>query len=267
MSHNDVALAVALALASGVLIQCVARSVRVPAIILLLGAGVALGPAGLGVVRPRELGEGLFVIVDFAVAVILFEGALNLDLKRLRRAEPAIRQLVIVGALVTLFGGALAARLWLGWSWTLAVLFGSSVVVTGPTVVGSLIRDLRLRPRLHTILEAEGVLIDPIGALLAVLVLQVTLAADAFGVAAQARDLALRLVVGTTLGVAGGFVIAGLLRVPAFVHGLENILTLALVTVLFPREARIFARSCFWSLPARSSLRVPWPGPWPRSWG
>lgn len=194
---------------------------------------MALGPAGLGVVRPRELGEGLFVIVDFAVAVILFEGALNLDLKRLRRAERAIRQLVTVGALATLVGGALAARLWLAWSWTLAVLFGSLVVVTGPTVVGPLIRDLRLRPRLRTILEAEGVLIDPIGALLAVLVLQATLAADTFGIVAQARDFGLRLVFGTTLGVAGGFVIPGLLRVPAFVHGLENILTLALVTLLF----------------------------------
>ena len=235
LPQNDIALAVALALACGVLIQCVARSVRVPAIILLLGAGVALGPEGLGLVLPQELGDGLFIIVDFAVAVILFEGALNLDLKRLRRAERAIRRLITWGALATFAGGALAARLWMGWSWTLAVLFGSLVVVTGPTVVGPLLRDLRLRPGLRTILEAEGVLIDPIGALLAVLVLQVALAADTIGlgIAAQGRDLALRLVIGTALGAAGGLTIAGLLRLPALVHGLENILTLALVVLLF----------------------------------
>ena len=71
------------------------------------------------------------------------------------------------GALVTLVGAAALAGLVLGWPWDLAILFGALVVVTGPTVIQPLLRDMRLRPRLKTILEAEGVLIDPIGALLA----------------------------------------------------------------------------------------------------
>ena len=216
---------------------------RVPAIVLLLAAGAALGPEGLGWVRPAALGDGLFVLVDFAVAVILFEGALNLDLARLRREERVIRHLVTTGALVTLAGAALAARFWLSWSWELATLFGALVVVTGPTVVGPLVRNLRLRPRLQTVLEAEGVFIDPIGALLAVLVLQVTLAADASEAAVGMRDLAARLVAGLTLGFAGGFALGFLLRLTRLVHGLENILVLALVTLLFHVGEHVFSQS------------------------
>lgn len=216
---------------------------RVPAIVLLLAAGAALGPEGLGWVRPTTLGDGLFVLVDFAVAVILFEGALNLDLARLRREERVIRHLVTTGALVTLVGAALAARFWLSWSWGLATLFGALVVVTGPTVVGPLVRNLRLRPRLQTVLEAEGVFIDSIGALLAVLVLQVTLAADASQAAVGIRDLAVRLVAGLALGFAGGFALGFLLRLTRLVHGLENILVLALVTLLFHVGEHVVSQS------------------------
>jgi NhaP-type Na+/H+ or K+/H+ antiporter len=151
--HGHVALTVAIALAGGMAIQLVARTIRVPAIILLLGAGLLMGPQGLGWVQPTELGDGLFVVVDFAVAIILFEGALNLKVQRLRREERVIRQLITTGAIVTLVGGALAAHLWLGWPWMQAILFGSLVVVTGPTVVGPLVRDLRLQPRLQRLLS------------------------------------------------------------------------------------------------------------------
>jgi NhaP-type Na+/H+ or K+/H+ antiporter len=233
MPPSDAALTVAIALAAGAAIQALARFLRIPAIVVLLAAGAALGPAGLGWVQPSVLGDGLFVLVDFAVAVILFEGALNLDLGRLRREERAIRQLVTTGALITLVGAAAAARFWLSWPWALAALFGALVVVTGPTVVGPLIRNLRLRPRLQTVLEAEGVFIDPIGALLAVLVLQITLAADASQAAAGMRDLGVRLAVGLAIGIAGGFGVAHLLRLARLVHGLENILVLGLVTLLF----------------------------------
>ena len=233
MLETDAALVVAIALAGGVLIQCLAQAVRVPAIVLLLAAGVGLGPDGLGWVRPGELGEGLFLLVDFAVAGILFEGALNLDITRLRREERVIRRLITGGALVTLLGGTLAARLWMAWDWPVAVLFGALVVVTGPTVVGPLVRNLRLRPRLQTILEAEGVFIDPVGAFLAVLVMQVTLATDATEAAVGMRDLASRLLTGSALGVVGGLAMVGLLRLRAFVHGLENVLVLALVFLLF----------------------------------
>ena len=103
------ALALALALAIGVLAQSMARHLRLPGIVLLLLAGWTLGPDGLGWVRPRDFGDGLFVIVDLAVAVILFEGGLNLQISRLRREQASIRRLVTWGALITLAGGGLAS--------------------------------------------------------------------------------------------------------------------------------------------------------------
>jgi hypothetical protein len=140
---------------------------RVPSIVLLFGAGLLLGPDGAGWIEPDALGDGLFSLVSIAVAVILFEGALGLDLKRLRREGRTIRALVTTGALVTWAGAAFTARLVLGWSWELAILFGAMVIVTGPTVIGPLLRSLRreraargrrLRPlpRAHTRARGAG---------------------------------------------------------------------------------------------------------------
>ena len=232
MAHPT--LMVALALAAGVLSQSAARHMRVPGIVLLLAVGIGLGPDGLGWVRPGELGGGLYALVDLAVAVILFEGGLNLEISRLRREQAAIRRLVTWGAAITLIGGTLAARGLLGWSWELALLFGSLVVVTGPTVVGPLVAELRLRHRVATVLEAEGVLIDPIGAILAVLVLEITISPGMDTVAAGGLGLLLRLAFGAGAGVVAGFVLARLLAVRRLVpEGHENILVLAMVLLLF----------------------------------
>jgi NhaP-type Na+/H+ or K+/H+ antiporter len=229
------AFTVVLALAVGVLAQSLARHLRVPGIVLLLGAGVALGPDGLGWVRPAHLGEGLFAIVHLAVAVILFEGGLNLELSSLRRAQASIQRLVTLGALVTTIGGAMAVHAVFGWSLIQCLLFGALVVVTGPTVVGPLIQDLRLRTRVATVLEAEGVLIDPIGAILSVLMLEVALAPiGAESLTESGRLLLLRLGFGTAIGAAAGFVIAGMLRVRRMVpEGHGNIFVLASVLLLF----------------------------------
>jgi NhaP-type Na+/H+ or K+/H+ antiporter len=229
------AFTVVLALAVGVLAQSLARHLRVPGIVLLLGAGVALGPDGLGWVRPAHLGEGLFAIVHLAVAVILFEGGLNLELSSLRRAQASIQRLVTLGALVTTIGGAMAVHAVFGWSLIQCLLFGALVVVTGPTVVGPLIQDLRLRTRVATVLEAEGVLIDPIGAILSVLMLEVALAPiGAESLTESGRLLLLRLGFGTAIGAAAGCVIAAMLRVRRMVpEGHGNIFVLASVLLLF----------------------------------
>ena len=105
----------AIALAVGMVAQSLARHLKIPGIVLLLGAGVVLGPDLLGVIRPDVLGDTLQMLVGFAVAVILFEGGLNLRLTRIRREARSIQQLVTVGAAVTAVGGAVAARLFLEW--------------------------------------------------------------------------------------------------------------------------------------------------------
>ena len=234
MDEIDPALALAVALAVGVLAQSVARHLRVPGIVLLLLAGASLGPDGLGWVRPRDLGDGLLIIVDLAVAVILFEGGLNLEVSRLRREQAAIRRLVTWGALITLVGGAVAAWAMLDWSISQSVLFASLIVVTGPTVVGPLLSELRVRPRPSTVLEAEGVLIDPIGAILAVLVLELVLAPGAETLAEGGQQVVFQLGFGAAAGVLGGILIVRALRVRKLIpEGHQNVFVLASVLLLF----------------------------------
>ncbi len=228
------ALTLVLALAVGVLAQSVARHLRLPGIVLLLGAGAALGPDGLGWVQPTALGEGLLTLVELSVAIILFEGGLNLEIRRLRREGGAIRRLVLGGTVVTLLGGAAAVHWLLDWDWMSALVFGSLVVVTGPTVIGPLVEELRLRPRVATVLEAEGVLIDPVGAILAVLMLEVALAPGADSIWSGTRELLTQVGFGVVMGGIGGFAVAGLLRVHRLIpEGYENIAVLVSVLLLF----------------------------------
>ncbi|MGZ3461571.1 MAG: cation:proton antiporter domain-containing protein, partial [Archangium sp.] len=169
------ALSVALALMTGMLAQILARHLSVPGIVLLLATGVLLGPEVLGVVQPAALGGALHILVSFAVAVILFEGALSLNLHRLRQEGTVIRRLVTVGALVTAVGGALAARGVMGWDWRTSLLFGTLVMVTGPTVINPLLRRIRVVRPVETVLEAEGIFVDAVGAITAVVALEVAL--------------------------------------------------------------------------------------------
>ena len=224
----------ALALSAGVVAQLIAGHLRVPGIVPLLAAGVILGPDGLGLVLPRSLGEGLFSLVSLAVAVILFEGGLTLDLRRLRREGSAIRRLVTVGALVTATGGALAAGSIMGWSPRLSILFGTLVIVTGPTVIRPLLRNVPLRPRLATVLEAEGLLIDPVGAIVAVVALEVVLTPGLDSFTSGLLGLVYRLGFGTGAGLAFGFAIVGVLRTRrAIPEGLENLFVIGTVLVSF----------------------------------
>ncbi|HUU45274.1 MAG TPA: cation:proton antiporter [Acidobacteriota bacterium] len=233
-SLSDPALTVALALAAGLIAQALARHLRLPGIVLTLGAGVVLGPDLLNLIHPGALGPALRMLIGFAVAVILFEGGLNLNIARLRRESRTIQRLVTVGAVITGAGGTLAAHYILGFTWELAVLFGTLVIVTGPTVISPLVRRIRLNRNLQTILEAEGVLIDPIGALIAVVALEAVLQPGATSFLTGLYGITLKLVVGAAVGAVGGFVIALLLRPRNLVpEGLENVLTLSLVLALF----------------------------------
>ncbi|MBW2401854.1 MAG: cation:proton antiporter, partial [Deltaproteobacteria bacterium] len=227
------ALTVVMAIAVGILAQTLASHTRLPSIVLLLASGAALGPDGLGWIVPQDLGTGLLTIVELAVAVILFEGGLNLEISRLRRSQQSIRRLVTWGALITMAGAAIAVRYFLGWPWLTAALFGSLVIVTGPTVVGPLVRNLHLRPRVATVLEAEGVMIDPIGVLIAVLMLELTLTPGAESIANEAGTLLFRIGFGAVVGAAVGFAIAGVLRVKRLIpEGQGNIFVLASVLLL-----------------------------------
>jgi NhaP-type Na+/H+ or K+/H+ antiporter len=244
MEHASPGFTFAAALAVGVACQLAARHLRVPGIVLLLAAGVALGADGLGWIEPRALGDGLLELVSLAVAVILFEGGLALDLRALRLAAIPVRRLITLGALLTVIGGALASHLLLGWPIRDAVLFGTLVIVTGPTVVRPLLRNVRVRQRLATVLEAEGLLIDPVGAIVAAVTLQVVLAPSVDSFASGALGLASRVAFGGGAGLAFGFALVGLLRWHrAIPEGLENLVALGAALVTFAICEEILSES------------------------
>ncbi len=214
---------------AGVLSQALAVHLRIPGIIVLLIVGVLLGPDVANIVRPEIMGGGLQTFVGFAVAIILFEGGLQMNLKRLRHQALTIRRLVTVGALITAVGGALAAKIAMGWTWSLSILFGTLVIVTGPTVITPLLRRFNIKRDTATILEAEGIFIDAVGATVAVVALEVSLVGTTVSAAAGVLDVVMRIGVGALVGLAGGAFLALLLRWRDVIpEGLENILTLAI---------------------------------------
>ena len=245
MEHvSDQALIVAVALVAGMVAQVLARHLRVPGIVLLLAAGAILGPDFLGWVRPRELGPALQALVGFAVSIVLFEGGLNLDLRNLVAQAKSIRQLVTLGALVTAIGGTLLPMLLLGWDWKPSLLFGTLVIVTGPTVVTPLLRRMRVQRRVGTVLEAEGVFGDAIGAIIAVVALEVVVSPSGASVAEGFGHLFLRLGSGTVFGIVGGLIIGYAFKVEHLVpEGLENIFTLSAVLALFQGSNALFPES------------------------
>ncbi len=231
---SDPALTFAFALAAGVVSQAIAHHLKAPGIVVFLLAGVLLGPDVLNVVRPQTMGHGLEMLVGLAVAVILFEGGLNLNLDRLLREAKTIRRLITWGAVITATGGAIAAHLFLEWDWRLSVLFGTLVIVTGPTVITPLLRRIRVKKSAETVLEAEGVLIDAVGAIIAVVALEVLLAQSGTEAAVGLLGIPGRLLVGALVGAAGGFVIGFILRYERIVpDGMQNVFTLGLVLALF----------------------------------
>lgn len=240
----DPALTFALALAAGVIAQIAAHHLRVPGIVVFLLAGVLLGPDVAGVVQPQTLGHGLEMLVGLAVAVILFEGGLNLNVDRLRREATTIRRLVTVGAVITAAGGALLARWVMGWDWEVAILFGTLVIVTGPTVITPLLRRIRVKKSLQTVLEAEGVLIDPVGAIIAVVALEIIVSGATTESAGLLLGIPSRLIIGAAIGAIGGMIIAVVLRYEkAIPDEIENIFTLALVLAVFELSNAVVAES------------------------
>lgn len=231
---NNPAFSIALALAAGMIAQSTARHVKIPGIVLLLVVGVLLGPDGINIIRPSTLGEALPILVGFAVAVILFEGGMNLRISRLKREEHTILQLISIGALISAAGGTIAAKLFLGWNWRSAILFGLLIIVTGPTVINPLLRRIKLSRSISTLLEAEGILLDAIGAIVAVVALEVVISPTGMTFLASPFIILGRIIIGAIIGIIGGFIMAWLLGIRNLVpEGLENVFTLSLVFALF----------------------------------
>ena len=227
-------LTIALALATGMVAQALAHHLRVPGIVLLLVAGVACGPDGAGIIHPAALGPALNILTGFAVAVILFEGGLSLKFRRLKRAQHSIRQLILVGGVVTVAGGTAAAHYIMGWPWQSALLFGTLVMVTGPTVINPLLKRLKVKRSVATVLEAEGVLIDALGAVVATVALEAALSPADGSLLLWGWHVVSRLAFGAGIGGVAALLLIFFYRVRWLIpEGTQNVFTLAAVLALF----------------------------------
>ena len=183
----------------GVGAQVLADRLRVPSVVFLILAGVLVGPEGLGLVTPSIFGDGLQAIVGLSVAIIVFEGAFHLRIERIRSAQRETLRLVTVGALISLVGTAVVVHYALGTPWDLALLVGSLLVATGPTVITPIMSVVPVRGRVASTLETEGVVNDVTAAILAIVVFESVLLGSG-GVASVVQEFLLRFGLGILVG-------------------------------------------------------------------
>ncbi len=199
---------VALVLFLGIAAQWLAWRLRIPAILVLLGTGLVLGP-GLGILDVEALlGHHLETVVGLSVAIILFEGGLGLRWSEIRAHGPVVARLVTLGVVVTGIIGTVAAVFLLGLPWGIALVLGTVLTVSGPTVVLPLLLHIRPDRQTAAVLRWEGILIDPVGAVLAVLAFEALLAGGGASSAGVAMlGLAKAVAFGGAIGLAAGALI------------------------------------------------------------
>ncbi len=171
----------------GILAQWVAWKLKIPAILPLILIGLFVGPIaaeylskdGSKWIEPiwngtegLFPGESLFYFVSLAISVVLFEGGLTLRIKEIKNVGPVITKMITIGSIATFFGAAVSAHFIFFISWEMSFLFSALIIVTGPTVITPILRNIPLKQDVSAVLKWEGILIDPIGALVAVLVFE-----------------------------------------------------------------------------------------------
>lgn len=199
---------------AGAIAQALAWLTGLPGVVLLLSAGLVIGRSGFGLVEPLDLGAGLGTVVGLLVSLVLFDGGINLRLPD-DGTRQAVLRIVLVRLVLALAAGLLAAHWLAGLNWSLAAVFSAIVLATGPTVVNPLVRQIRLSPPLGEVLDGEGLVLEPIGAVLALLLLELALG-DLHGWRELALGLLQRLGGGVAIGAVCGWLLAeALRRIPA----------------------------------------------------
>ena len=239
----EITLQIVVAVLAGITAQVIGEYLRVPSIVFLLLFGILLGSDILDVLHPHELGIGLEVLVALSVAIILFEGGLNLELRELGKVSGSLRNLVTIGTLITLIGGGMAAHWLAEFPWSISFLYASLVVVTGPTVIGPLLKQVRVDRQVATLLEGEGVLIDPVGAILSVVVLNAIVNTNSAPLDVVG-GLLFRLGIGSIVGGLGGWLLGLFLkRADRLSEELKNLVVLAVMWGLFVLSQHLYSES------------------------
>ncbi|WP_203295153.1 cation:proton antiporter [Luteirhabdus pelagi] len=239
----------------GILAQWVAWKFKIPAILPLILIGLFVGPIstllsedGSQWIQPiwngeKGLfpGEGLFYFVSLAIGIILFEGGLTLRRGEISKVGPVIGKLISLGSAVTFIGAGVAAHYVFGLDWRISFLFAALIIVTGPTVITPILRNIPLKKDVSAVLKWEGILIDPIGALVAVLVFEfISVEGDA-GFTKQALvEFGKILLIGFSFGIAGGYALYIAIKKKWIPHYLLNVVALSVVLLIFV-ESDLFA--------------------------
>jgi NhaP-type Na+/H+ or K+/H+ antiporter len=214
--------------------QWLAWRVKLPAILFLLASGLLIGPVTQQFNPDALFGDLLFPLISLAVAIILFEGSLTLDLKEIRSQKGVVQRLITIGAGITWAVVAVATHYLFGLSWELSILFGALTVVTGPTVIVPMLRTVRPNADVGNILRWEGILIDPLGALLVVVVYEFIVAqGQAQGAVSGMLAFVEIIASGTVLGLTAGWILGFILKRRWVPEYLENMATLTMVFLSF----------------------------------
>jgi len=240
----------------GILAQWVAWRFKIPAILPLILVGLLVGPIaaeflsedGKKWIEPIWNGEtglfpgdSLYYFVSLAISIILFEGGLTLKRNEVKNVGPVITKLITVGAVITFFGAGVSAHFLFGLSWELSFLFSGLIIVTGPTVITPILRNIPLKKDLSTVLKWEGILIDPIGALVAVLVFEfISVEGDSGFTKTAFMEFGKIVLFGTTFGFTFAHGLAFAINKKFIPHYLLNVVSLSVVLLVFV-ESEIFA--------------------------
>lgn len=238
----------------GIFAQWLAWKIKLPAILPLIIIGLLFGPVSTFFTSDGEKlidgdnifsGELLFSFVSLSVGIILFEGGLTLKVKEIRKLAHALRNLLTIGVVITFIGSGFAAYYLLGIDIRIAFLFAALIIVTGPTVIGPILRNVKPNQNINTILKWEGILIDPIGALIAVLVFGFIRTANPgteYTLTAL-KNFFITISTGVFIGAFSAFFLYFLLRKNRIAFYLRNVVALAIVILAFSLSEMIIHES------------------------
>ncbi len=233
----------------GILAQWFAWKFKIPAILPLILIGLLVGPIaaeyfsedGSKWIEPVWNGkkglfprEGLFYFVSLAISIILFEGGLTLRKSEVKNVGPVITKLITLGSLVTFVLSGIIAHYVLDLSWEISLLFSGLIIVTGPTVISPILRNIPLKKDVAAVLKWEGILIDPIGALVAVLVFEFISVGGGGGFTQTALlEFGKILLFGTTFGFTFAHALIAIINNKLAPHYLLNVVSLSAVLLVF----------------------------------
>ena len=233
----------------GIIAQWFAWKFKIPAILPLILIGLFVGPVstflsedGAQWIQPIWNGEkgffpgeSLFYFVSLAIGIILFEGGLTLKRGEITKVGPVIGKLITLGSLITFVGAGVATHFVFGLSWKISFLFSALIIVTGPTVITPILRNIPLKKDISAVLKWEGILIDPIGALAAVLVFEfISIEDQDAGYTREAfMEFGKIVLIGFAFGISGGYALYMAIKKKLIPHYLLNVVSLSVVLLVF----------------------------------